>query len=210
MEKIITGIGLQKKNKKRVNIFINGEYAFSLSASLAQELRTGQVVSSQAINQLLEKETFSRTKDLANRYLSYRPRSTFEVQSYLEGKGLPESTVAGVITALTEANQLNDLEFARYWVDQREEFKPRGLYALRNELHQKGVDEPTIEIVLVVVDEHKSALKAGRRKASHLRGNNYELFMRKLSQHLERRGFSYEVISDVTMEFWSEATLNTE
>ena len=210
MEKIVTAIELQKKNKRRVNIFINEEYAFGLSEAAAKGLRTGQVLSGQDMEQLQEKETKTKTKDLAYNYLSYRPRSTKELQNHLLRKGLPESTVDSVITELTEDNQLNDLEFARYWVGQREDFRPKGLYALRHELLQKGVGDPIIETVLSSIDEHRSARKAGQRKADQLQGSEYDLFIRKLSQHLERRGFSYQIIADVTREFWRESTLNTE
>jgi regulatory protein len=210
MESTITDISLQKANKKRVNIFINEEYTLSLSAEAARNLKIGQPLSSQEIERLQAKDVLARTREFAHNYLSYRPRSTAELRKRLVKKGFLTETIELVISELTDSNLLNDLEFAQYWVDQREEFRPRGLYALRYELIQKGVDQSIIEQTLTEVDEYKSAMKAGRKKANQLLGIENELFIRKLSQHLERRGFGYELIADVTKGLWKEASLNKE
>jgi regulatory protein len=210
MESTITDISPQKANKKRVNIFFNEEYTLSLSAEAARDLNIGQSLSSQDIERLQAEDLLPRTREFAHNYLRYRPRSTAELRKHLVKKGFLTETIELVISDLTDSNLLNDLEFAQYWVDQREEFRPRGLYALRYELIQKGIDQSIIEQTLIEVDEYKSAVKAGRKKANQLLGIENELFIRKLSQHLERRGFSYEVIADVTRGLWKEASLNQE
>lgn len=210
MASTITDISPQKANKKRVNIFIDEEYTLSLSAEVARELVIGHSLSSQDIKQLQEKDLKVRTREFAINYLSYRPRSTAELRKHLLKKGFLTETIELVIAELTDSNLLNDLEFAQYWVDQREEFRPRGLYALRYELIQKGIDQSIIDQSLNEVNEYKSAVKAGRKKANQLFGSEKELFIRKLSQHLERRGFSYEVIADVTKGLWEKVSLNQE
>jgi regulatory protein len=210
MESTITDISPQKANKNKVNIFIDEEYTLSLSAETARDLIIGQSLSSQEIKRLQANDLKVRTREFALNYLSYRPRSTAELRRRLVKKGFLIETIELVISELTDSNLLNDLEFAQYWIDQREEFRPRGLYALRYELIQKGIEQSIIEGSLTEVDEYKSAMKAGRKKANQLSGNEDELFIRKLSQHLERRGFSYELIADVTRELWKETSLNQE
>jgi regulatory protein len=200
----ITDISLQKANKKRVNISIDEEFTLSLSAEVARGLAVGQSLSSQDVERLQTNDLKARIKEFAINYISYRPRSTAEVRKHLVKKGFAVEIIELVIAELTDSNLLNDLEFAQYWVDQREEFRPRGLYALRYELIQKGIDHSIIEGSLSGVDEYKSAMKAGRRKANQLLGIEKELFIRKLSQHLERRGFRYEVVADVARELWEK------
>jgi regulatory protein len=170
MESTITDISPQKANKNRVNIFINEEYTLSLSAEAALDLIIGQSLSSQDIGRLQAKDLKARTREFAINYLSYRPRSTAELRKHMVKKGFLTETIELVIAELTESNLLNDLEFAQYWVEQREEFKPRGLYALRYELIQKGIDQSIIEGSLTEVDEYTSAMKAGRKKANQLFG----------------------------------------
>ena len=48
----ITAITRQKRNKERVNIFIDGSYAFSLAEITAAWLKVGQELSQEDINRL--------------------------------------------------------------------------------------------------------------------------------------------------------------
>lgn len=205
-ELTITAIEPQKRNKNRVNIFLNGEFAFGLSTAAANELKIGRKLIEEDIQQLQGLEELNKTKEIAINLLSYRPRSREEIRAHLRKKGIDDSVIEQAVEDLIENNLLNDLDFASYWVEQREEFKPRGKYALRYELLQKGVDQTTIETVLEQINEHDSAIRAGRRKAIQLVGLNQAQYIQKLSQYLERRGFSYEIISDVTGDFWTETS----
>ena len=82
--------------------------------------------------------------------LSFRPRSAAE----LKQRGL-----AAAIPQLIELDLLDDQKFARWWVDQRLAFRPRGNIALKSELIQKGIDREIIESVLLSKEEEISLAK---------------------------------------------------
>ena len=200
----ITALKPQKRNKERLNVYLDDDFAFGLAIEAAVGLRVGQTLSADEIAALKDEDAFARAKERALRYLGYRPRSSDEVRRNLARKGVEEPLIDRVIAYLEHYNYLDDLAFAEYWVEQRETFKPRGRLALQQELRQKGVDRRTIDQALVDLDEaeaaRRAALKRGRRWA-HL---PYDEFRRKLSGFLQRRGFRYGTARDAVDRAWQE------
>ncbi|MFZ0546684.1 MAG: RecX family transcriptional regulator [Candidatus Promineifilaceae bacterium] len=198
----ITAITRQKRNKERVNIFIDDSYAFSLAEITAVRLHTGQELTDEDIARLDAEDSLEKAKQSAYRFLSYRPRSTAEVRQNLLGKGYSEEVVEQALIRLTELDLLNDREFARYWIEQRETFKPRSQRALRQELHQKGLSRQLIDTAVADVDEEAAARKAAEKKARSWTQLPKETFFSKMSGFLQRRGFDYAITRTVTEEVW--------
>lgn len=204
----ITALTVQKRNKDRVNVFLDGEYAFSLAMHIAAGLRLGQSLSDDQIEDMQFSDSVEKAKQNAYRYLSYRPRSISETQTHLRNRGYDQSTIEKVIDRLTELELLDDWEFAQYWVEQRETFKPRGRLALRQELYQKGLSREIIDASVATVDEKIAALNAAQRKADRWSHLSKEEFFLKLGRYLQRRGFSYELIATVCQELWEKLDQN--
>jgi regulatory protein len=198
----ITALKLQKKNKERVNVYLDDRYAFSLAAIEAAKLKQGQVLSDQEIEDLLGRDSFHKAYAKALRFLSYRPRSGAEVRRYLQGKKVTPAIEAEVVERLTAAGLLDDQAFANYWVENRENFNPRGRYALRYELRQKGVSEETIASALEDIDEEESAYRALISRARRMPPLDRGSFRKKLGSFLRRRGFSYEAINAALERIW--------
>jgi regulatory protein len=201
----ITALKYQKRNRDRVNVYIDGRFAFGLPDIVAAKLKTGQCLSDAEITALCEEDSVEKAYNRCLNYLSYRPRSTFEVRTYLQKRDVAERHVEEVIARLERAGLLDDEEFARFWVDNRERFRPRGLRALRFELRRKGVDDTTIEQALASVDVTDSAYRSGRKKARQLQHQDRDTFYRKLVAYLARRGFDYQIARQVADRCWSEA-----
>jgi regulatory protein len=99
---------------------------------------------------------------------------------------------------------LSDRDFARFWVENREGFKPRSARALKFELRQKGVPAEEIERALKKVDEPDSAYRAARPKAERWKNLEAREFRDKLSGFLARRGFDYATTRDTVAKIWKE------
>ncbi len=206
----ITELKVQKGNRRRVNVYLDGKYAFSLAAIEAAKLHRGQVLSDEEIQKLQERDAFQKAHDRALRFLSYRPRSEAEMRRYLRDKDTPKAIEEEVIQRLTAVGLLDDLAFARYWVENRERFKPRSALMLRHELRQKGVDDGIIAQVLEDIDEEESAYRAALQRARRLSKLDYKSFSQRLGAYLRRRGFSYEVIKAVLERLWRELSEESE
>jgi len=101
---------------------------------------------------------------------------------------------------LTRSELLDDREFARYWVDNRARFNPRGLRGLRHELRQKGISRDIIDDVLTTFDVHAAAERVAEAGARRLSRAEPRDFRRKLQAYMARRGFSYGVIKPLVQE----------
>ena len=192
----ITAIKAQKRNRKRVNVYLDGEYAFSLKAIVAASLRQGEHLSDVGIAQLQMEDTVQEAHDRALSYLAYRPRSRSEMGHYLRRKAVPPQVIEEIQGRLSAAGLLDDAAFARYWVDNRETFRPRGRRLLRQELRQKGVDDELITETLSVVDEQQSAYRAALQQGTRYDRLDDDLYRQKMYSFLRRRGFEYEVIRE--------------
>jgi regulatory protein len=206
----ITALVAQKRNKERVNVYLDGEFAFGLALIEALKLHKGQQLSDDDIARLKALDEIEVAHDRALNFLSYRPRSSEEVRRNLHQKEFAERTIETVIERLTGAGLLDDAAFARYWVDNRERFEPRSRRALRYELRQKGVPDPAIQAALDDLDEEDAAYRAASARLRRYARADEETFRKRLGDFLARRGFGYEIVRDVLDRLWQEQSMQHE
>lgn len=201
---VITALKIQKKNKERVNVFLDGEYAFAVSLTAALALKKGQQLTRSEISQLQHADQYSKAYDRALRYLGYRARSQQEVKRYLTEKEFDPKVVAATVERLLDQGYLDDLEFARSWLRDRARLRPRGARGLRYELRQKGVENDVIDQVLDGLDEEDAAWTAVQPKLARWLELDEQTFKRKLAGFLGRRGFNYDTIRSIGERALSE------
>ena len=138
--------------------------------------------------------------EVAVRYLASRPKSVSEIARHLRSKRFDDMEVARALDRLRAQRYVDDEAFARYWVEQRARFKPRGDRALRTELVQKGVSRDVIEVVLgerapdADVELAKRALSRPLTRWTTLSAPERK---RKIHTFLAARGFDYGTIEEV-------------
>lgn len=204
-ERKITALKVQRRNPNRVNVYLDGEFAFGLSRIVAAWLRVGQTLSEEKIRSLQEEETREVAYQRGLHYLSFRPRSEAEVRRKLLEKGFDQPLVEEIIERLKAERWLGDAEFARLWTENRTTFRPRSRRLLRYELRKKGVSEDHIEEALnPLAEENELAYQAGIRYARKLTSLQSDVFRKRLMAFLARRGFSYETIAPVVRRICSE------
>jgi regulatory protein len=83
--------------------------------------------------------------EIATRFLGVRPRSEWEVvQRLARAKATPEVT-ASTLERLRELQLVDDLAFARWWLEQRDRHAPRGHRLIEAELRMQRVSRRAIE-----------------------------------------------------------------
>jgi len=206
----ITALVAQKRNKERVNVYIDGEFAFGLALIEALKLHKGQTLTDEEIDRLKALDEVEVAHERALNLLSYRPRSTDEVRRKLqESNKFSENAVEKALEKLERAGLLDDEAFARYWVENRERFSPRSARALRHELRQKGVSDRVVEDAVTSLDEEDAAYRAAQAKLSRYANAEEDEFRKKLGGYLSRRGFSYGTVRDVLDRIWNEIHTQT-
>ncbi|MBI3914896.1 MAG: RecX family transcriptional regulator [Chloroflexi bacterium] len=200
----ITAIEPQAKHANRFNLYVDDTFALGLSALLAAKLRVGQEITEEEIRALEREEAFETGYEKALRFLEPRPRSANEVRQQLVKKKIATEAIDRVLERLTGAGLLDDSAFAKYWVENREEFRPRAGRALRFELKRKGVPDAMIAKAIGKIDESDSAYRAGVAKAQRWSTLERREFREKLTAFLLRRGFPYDVVKPAVEKLWQE------
>ncbi|MDE2748138.1 MAG: RecX family transcriptional regulator [Chloroflexota bacterium] len=201
---VVTGLEVYQRDRERVKLFLDDEFVLDLPLMEAARLRRGQCLTEAEVLELTSARDLQQAFDRAVGFLSYRPRSVEEVRRHLVKKAVPDSLIAVVMARLQERGYVNDLEFARFWIANRERFKPMGSRALKYELRQKGVDDDVLDVAMAGVDESESAYRAAEARLSRYSGLARGAFRHKLSAMLRRRGFSEYAINDVTLRIQEE------
>jgi regulatory protein len=204
MDGAITALTVQKRNRQRVNVYLDGEFAFGLSRLAAAWLRVGQVLTAERVAELQAEDAREVAYQQALKYAGYRPRSSAEVRRYLEAHTAPPEAIDGILERLQELGMLNDARFAQAWVEDRSAFRPRSRKALSLELRRRGLEGAAAEQALAAVDDAALAYQAAQKQARKLRGLEWPEFRLKLIGFLARRGFSYEVAAPVVRQVWDE------
>lgn len=200
MKREITALKAQKRNKDRVNVYLDGEFAFGLAAIEAVQLRVGQKLTGDEIVELKMKDEVEWSYERALNFLSYRPRSKEEVRRNLRKKDVDDAVIEVVMDRLMRAGLVDDQEFADYWVDNRARFNPRGLRGLRYELRRRGISHDIIDEALASFDAGDAARQVAEAGARRLSREETDDFRRKLTAYMARRGFSYHLIKPLVEE----------
>ncbi|MCP4761742.1 MAG: regulatory protein RecX [archaeon] len=130
---------------------------------------------------------------LVMKYLSYRPRSVYEIKIYLKKKGFDQAISRQVIAILLEKKYLNDRDFTTLYIETMVRNKPKSKFAIGFELKKKGIDPLIIEPALEQFDDQCLAMKAVNPKIKIWKNLDKEKFKKKLMYFLQYRGFNYDV-----------------
>jgi len=202
----ITELRTGRRREKRINVFLDGRFAFSLGAEVAakEDLQVDQELSVAQVEALTGSDQLQRCLEAAYRYLSYRPRSESEIRERMQRRGFAVETIDTAIARLREQNLLDDEAFAQFWKENRESFSPRSQWLTKLELKRMGVTNNAIEQVVAGMDDGENAYRAALQKTRRGAPADYPSFRRRLGDYLRRRGFNYEVIGHTLERVWQE------
>ena len=202
----ITDLRTGKRRDKRLNVFLDGRFAFSLGAEVVakENLQIGQELAGDRIELLTGSDQLQLCLEAAYRYLSYRPHSESEIRERMQRRGFAAETIDAAITRLREQALLDDEAFAQFWKENRESFRPRSRWLTGLELKRMGVVNSVIEQTVSGIDDGENAYRAALQKTRHCAPADYQSFRRRLGDYLRRRGFNYEVISHTVERIWQE------
>lgn len=207
----VTKLSSQIKNPDRINIFLNNKYEFSLDISQVIDLavKPGNIYSDEEVVVLRREGEFSKYYTKAMVYSLARPRSTREISDYLyrqtraktylvkgerrERIGMAPELSQRIINKLIEKKYLNDENFARYWVENRNLKKGISERTLKQELLKKGVSQ---EIVNTVIENSERNDEEELKKVIAKRRHRYESDD-KFIKYLMSKGYQYYQIQEV-------------
>jgi len=192
----------QQKNKSRVNVYLDDKFGFGIDLDnfVLLNLRINQELTEEEIEKIVRKAEFQKTFDKLLRFSMVRPRSEKEIRDYFRRKEVHESMHEELTQKLKHFELLNDLKFAKWWVDQRMQFKPKSKRIIIQELRMKGISQNDIDDAFgeTVIDEEKLAKELLDKKMYKWKNLEPKIAKQKMSQYLAGKGFGWDVISRVT------------
>lgn len=190
----ITKLEYQKNDPNRVNVFVDDQFATGINADdvLKLNLFKGKEITADERNLILSSGEFGKLFNQVVNFLSFRPRSEWEVRFHF--RSADSVNLEKIIQKLKEINQINDEQFTRWFIDQRNTFRPKGKQAIKYELKKKGVDEQIIAAVLSENGQSDSEL--ARLSIAKKRFKSKEQAIRFLAS----RGFSWDTINGILKE----------
>lgn len=197
----ITQISAQQKNKDRCNIFIDGEYSFSVSTETVYKfyLKTGKELSEEEITAIKEDGERTSALNLATEYLSKAYKTRKQVKDYLLKKGYSDDAVYYAVSRLTETGYINDSEYARRYFETASKNQGKKLSAYK--LMAKGVRKDAIdeayEKAAVPSKENAAAVAEKYMRNKEINKEN----LAKTYRYLIGRGFSYDEASEAISAF---------
>ncbi|MFO7637740.1 MAG: RecX family transcriptional regulator [bacterium] len=193
----LTRLEPQRKSKRRVSVFLDGAYAFSLDEKTVSRLglTPGAELSEADVERIVRDDQLSRAKEYAALLLSYRARTEKEMQERLARKGFAPDIVAAAMDRLRELRLLDDEQYARDFTRDRVTIGRKGKWNVRGELMKRGVARKAIEAALAEAPDELAVARdlAARYRQRHARLEP-EVLRRRLYAMLARRGFSPDVI----------------
>jgi regulatory protein len=198
MEKTITNIETQKNNPNRLNVYLDDEFAFGVSRYVGAWLTTGKKISKEEIEQLVSHDAREKAFQKALHFISYHPRSEFEVLEKLTDLGFSEAMIDDVIVELREKNYINDRQFAENWIATRSQSKPRSRKMFSYELRKKHISDAVIDQALADAPTDKEmAYRLSEKYVRRYAHLDTESIKNKMKGVLARKAFPFDVIEEV-------------
>ncbi|HEY5535278.1 MAG TPA: RecX family transcriptional regulator [Ignavibacteria bacterium] len=200
---LITKIEKQKKRRGRYSIFLDNEFGFGITDNtlLKFGLRKNDELTEQKIDEIKNYDEFDYAKKYSFDLLSRSPKSEKEIRTKLKQKKISDSNIIKVIDALKELKFLDDVNYAKLFVESKLRNNPVGKAVIKNKLREKGISKELIEESIEnfyddAVEEKKAEsilLKYMKKKT----GDDYYTLKRKCFQHLVSKGFDFDLVNEL-------------
>lgn len=194
----ITSVKVDRKQGKLYSIMIESivePLIVHEDIFISYRLMKGRGLTSSLVDEIKEENAKYMAYIRGIRYLAPKARSSQQLAQYLRKQQFQEQHIAVAIARLIEEGYIDDLAFAKLYVQSKLSRQGKGRLRVAQELKALGVSSAHIAQVLQNVDddqELEAAYEAAIKKLRGLRGDKVERG-RKLLQFLLRRGYSGDI-----------------
>lgn len=208
---VISALERQKRNPRRVSVYLDGEYAFGIDEEIVytQRLAKGMEMTPELRARVERSAGRVRARIVAEQCLARRMRSEKELRTFLAKKEFDADTVDAVVDDLRRARLLDDAVFARAFVRDRLAFRPRGPRVLERELASRGVARDIAARVVAELTEGAASSDTARQLAGRYlarqRRHAPAVRLRRLQDFLVRKGYDVDLVRALVREFGTVA-----
>lgn len=200
--KKITKIEYQKKNKDRVNIYIDDNFGFGidLNIMIKYSLTKNMELSDDFIEDILKSEEEINVYNYGLTVLSRSLKSEKQLKRKMLDKGYDLEFIEKAINKLKDQKYIDDDYYSDALINTRVNGAKYGKRRIEQELYEKGIDREISENKLREIsdeDEFERAYELGLKKLKSIKDEDTSKKCNKLSNYLMYRGFDYDIIKKV-------------
>ena len=192
---VITAIK-KERGKYRVTVNESEDVLVPLALMRERSLQEGQPIDLEEYDNWLMVRQYRFALDRAVGYLAARARSKHEIEQKLMQAGYRPCTVEMVIYKLQRENLLDDADFARQWVESRQNHK-LGRSRIAQELRRKGISQDEAEEALSIIedeDQLSGAIALAAKAAARIKPDeDLRKASNRIAGMLARRGYSWDI-----------------
>ena len=203
---IITAIERKRGPRQRAQVYVDRQPLFELARDTTSKLglRPGHAIEQSEIEAMVAADQRRGAFETAVAMLARRPHSEREIRRRLMRGRYDVALIDGTVERLHDLKLLDDAEFARAWVESRDRSRPRGHRLLNAELRALGVENSVAREAVTFVSEIDAAYRVAMKRMRTSRSDDHRAFRDRLGPHLQRRGFSWDVITATLERCWRE------
>ena len=206
---IITGIEVQKKNKNRVNVYVDGEFTVGLTIDsvLLSRLKTGREISSEELKEAAVEDEKRAALSALFKLLGRKNLTEKMAREALVKYGYIPEAVDFAAENAKASGYIDDRRYAEAFIESRSE--KYGSLKIRYELKLKGVDGGIIDDLLSESDDSDTAFAIA---VKYLRGQSITDFKQKSKtlRYLASKGCSFEAAKRALKRYAEELSLEDD
>ena len=188
----ITQITIQTKNKKRCNLFVDGQFfaGISVETVVKNRLEVGAFVEAKDLQSMIEQSERAEALSKAADYVSKSLKTKKQVKDYLLRKGYSEEIAWYCVDKLKEYNYIDDKEYSKRYIESVS--KDNGKRLVEYKLMMKGVRKEDVESAYqdVEIDSKENAKNIADKYLKNKDKSKETLA--KAYRYLIGKGFNYE------------------
>ncbi len=199
---VITKIEVQKRNKDRVNIYINDEFAFACSAELVytHSLSKDKIIEKDSLEEIVNEDNYIKCKNTSLKMIEKSYKTEKQITDKLIERGYDEKVVERTKEFLKQYDFINDNKYAQMYI--KDKVNSQGRNKIKYTLINKGISEEIINEKLCYINkesEESSALKLAEKKYNLLIKSEQDIrnINKKLREYLIRKGYNLDIVQSV-------------
>ena len=200
---IITKIEVQKKNKQRANLYLDGEFYCGLSCEIVvkNRLKEGSEVNTSFVDSLKNDAEKDIALSKTLNFISKSQKTQKQIKDYLTKKGFEDTIINYALQKLEEYNFVNDEEYAKNFVKYKT--KSSGKRKILMELKQRGVCEDLAKNSVESFSKDEENIYSVAEKYLKLKERDFKT-KQKAFRFLLSKGYESENILACLNKFFKE------
>ncbi|HPG92497.1 MAG TPA: RecX family transcriptional regulator [Clostridia bacterium] len=203
----ITKIEIQKRNKDKVNLFLDDEFRCGLTAEsiVRARLKVGDEISENQLNEIFLTSESEIAFNKACDYISRSMKTVKQIRDWLTNKGFEQSVVSNVVNKLKEYRYVDDNMYAELYINSN--VSTKGKRRLTVELTQKGINKELAEQTVETLSDEKLSENANTLAEKYMRNKEPTTQnLVKLQRYLLSRGYDYETVNAIIRKYRTNDT----